>query len=227
MESKLLLDFWYNFDILFNMKFGQVPAVILNAYKHVLNLPSKWLILRSSDIENYPNNFIEWIINSSNIIKALKVVSECQVKEYNKLIDQSGNKELLIKAFASFGQGLLYDDNFVENSNQPRRPDDEKIHMMDNVYLGYPRWYIYCRAAVIAGQDQEYWTDIGRFATLAYTLHLRLEPRQSVNGEDPKNKEDETAVSDLLTQVKNANFDQLDSLYDNLKVREAFGMSPV
>lgn len=224
MESRLLSDFWYNFDMLFNMRFGQVPAVIMEAYTHVLNLPVKWLMIRASDIENYPDNFIKIIQNSNDIVNALGIVSDFQVKEYNKLISQHGNKELLIKAFSTFGQGLLYDNYLIENSHQPRRPNDEKIHMMDNVYVGYPRWYIYCRAAVIAGQNEEYWTDIGRFVTLAYSLHLRLDPQQSESGEDPENQENEQVVNEFLTQLKNSNFDQLDSLYDNLQVREAFGM---
>ena len=41
----------------------------------------------------------------------------------------------LQKAFQHFGQGVLFDDSIDEESHLPRRPYDDKVHMMDALHF--------------------------------------------------------------------------------------------
>ena len=223
MDTKLFLDFWYRFDLLFNPTFGQVSEEILQAYESILNLPISWLNDRSSNYgQEYPANFVSRISNSKEIADSLKILGNYQAIEYEKLIESSGNKANLQKAFEFFGQGILYDNYLDEITRKPRRPDNEKVHMMDVVNVGFPRWYVFCRAAIMVGLDIEFWTKIARLVSVAFSLHSKLNPKQSVNGEDPQNKYSSALSKKYVSKFRNSDLDTLDKLFDTADIRAEF-----
>lgn len=127
------------------------------------------------------------------------------------------------KAFEYFGQGLLFDDFSDVETNQPRRPSDDRVHMMDSIHFGYPRWHVFCRSASFIGLDQDIWLKIDRLIGLTYALHMRLAPRRSgSDGSDPQNPERPDIVEEL-GQVEASSFVQLDEHFDNRFVRALFG----
>ncbi len=104
------------------------------------------------------------------------------------------------KAFQYFGQGVLFDDftDEDEEPHLPRRPDNDKVHMMDDIHFGYPRWHVFCRSAAFIGLDQDTWLKIDRLVGLADALHMRLKPRPSQDGSDPQNPERPDVVNELM-----------------------------
>jgi hypothetical protein len=225
MDIKPCLDFWYRFDLLFNPTFGQVSEDVLEAYDSILNLPALWLSDRSSnDGRDYPSNFSRRILDNEEIADSLNLLANYQFNEYNKLIEMSGDKTNLQRAFEFFGQGILFDNCLDEITQQPRRPNNEKVHMMDIANVGYPRWYVFCRSAVIAGLDSDFWTIIARLVAVAFSLHSSLNPVQSVNGEDPQNKSSPLLAKKYLAQFRKSDLISLDKLFDNQDIRNQFGV---
>jgi hypothetical protein len=115
--------------------------------------------------------------------------------------------DLFNKDFAYFGQGTPFDNTIDSNTHQPRRPDNERIHMINTLHYGYPRWYVFCRSAVIANEDAKFWLNLSKLVALAYELHMTLNPTQSVNREDSINKEHPEMVQQLKTKLTNTTFD--------------------
>ena len=226
MDTKPFLDFWYHFDLLFNPTFGQVPNDILQIYNNILSLPVQWLRDRSfNGGDNYPANFSDRIRNTKEIVDSLKLLGNYQFDEYSKLIDSSGDKTNLQMAFEFFGQGILYDGYLDEKTHQPRRPNNEKVHMMDVLNVGYPRWYVFCRSAEIVGlNDGEFWLDLARLVSVAFSLHSRLNPVQSINGENPQNRYSPTLAKEYVSKFQNSCFDSLDELFDTPDIRTEFGV---
>jgi hypothetical protein len=218
--EKGIIDFWYEFDRLFNPRFGHVPPDISEAYGLESGLVSDWLADRNkSNIKHYPENFIARIRRTEET-NSIKLLADNQLRIINKKL---GNDMQLQKAFQYFGQGVLFDNFLDEESHLPRRPDDEKVHMMDVVHFGYPRWHVFCRSAAFIGLDQDTWLKIDRLVGLAYALHMRLGPRQSEDGTDPQNPERPDLVEELLPKFTSYSFDQLDEHFDNKDVRSLFG----
>ena len=180
-----------------------------------------WLAARDkSSIKNYPENFIARIRRTEETTNAIKLLADNQLRIIGEKLDYNIQ---LQKAFQYFGQGVLFDDLLDEESHLPRRPNDDKVHMMDVVHLGYPRWHVFCRSAAFIGLDQDTWLKIDRLVGLAYALHMRLEPRQSQDGSDPQNPERLDLVQELLPIFTSYSFDQLDGHFDNEHVRSFLG----
>jgi hypothetical protein len=216
--KKHIIDFWYEFDLLFNPGFLQTPSDILQAYRFESSLLPNWLIERNKlNIQNYPGNFIEKIKESQDLIASIKLLAENQLKIFNVKLE---NEEVLQTAFEYFGQGVLFDDLLDERTQLPRRPNEEKVHMMDTLHYGYPRWHVFCRSAVFMGQDPDIWLKIDRLVALAYALHKKLTPQQSgPDGKDPENPEHPDLVQELFPVFTSASFDKLDEHFDNKDVR--------
>ena len=225
MDKQIIMDFWYNFDLLFNPGFGQVPQEIQDTYTHELQLLQNWLLSRGpNNIQKYPSNFIDKVKNDSEMVKSIEILCNNQIKEYNKLLNHDKGEDLFDNAFEYFGQGILFDDSIDSTSNKPRRPDNERIHMMDSLHFGYPRWYVFCRSVVITGHEQKFWLNLSRLIALAYELHMQLHPQQSKEGQDPKNQENPELVQQLKSKFKDYTFEQLDEEFDNQHVRDLLHM---
>lgn len=214
------MDFWYEFDLLFNGRFGRVPPDIDEAYRLESGLVLYWLADRDkSNMKHYPENFMSRL-RQTEVTNSIRLLADNQLRIINEKLDHDMQ---LQKAFQYFGQGVLFDNFLDEESNLPRRPDDEKVHMMDVIHFGYPRWHIFCRSAAFIGLDQDTWLKINRLVGLAYALHMRLGPRQSQDGSDPQNPERPDLVEELLPIFTSYSFDQLDGHFDNNYVRSYFG----
>ncbi len=219
------MNFWYNFDLLFNPGFGKVPTEIQDAYLLEFPLLPNWLIDRNeANIQNYPANFTDRIKSSNELTSVIKMLCSHQITKYNEIVNLPKGSELLEKAFEYFGQGVLFDDIIDPTTSLPRRPDSERVHMMDALHFGYPRWYVFSRAAVIAGENEEFWLNLSRLVALAYNLHKELDPKQSRNGQNPNNQEHPELAQELISSFKNSSFDQLDLVFDNSDVRDLMHM---
>src|SRR5215210_2810727 len=102
------MNFWYEFDLLFNPSFGQVPPDILEAWGEVSGLVFGWLAARDkSSIKNYPENFIAQIWRTQETTNAIKLLADNQLRIIGEKLDYNIQ---LQKAFQYFGQGVLFDD---------------------------------------------------------------------------------------------------------------------
>jgi hypothetical protein len=222
-DKKRIIDFWYEFDRLFNPRFGEVPSDIDNAERFESGLLSGWLTDRNEmNMQNYSQNFQDRINMSDDLINAISLLAENQLNMINEKLD--GDDILIQKAFEYFGQGVLFDDFSDGETNQPRRPSDDRVHMMDSIHFGYPRWHVFCRSAGFIGLDQDIWLKIDRLIGLAYALHMRLAPRRSgLDGSDPQNPEQPSIVAELGPMFEASSYVQLDEHFDNRFVRALFG----
>ena len=216
------MDFWYEFDRYFNPGFGHTPPDILQAYRFESGLLPSWLVDRNEvNIQNYPGNFENRINQSPDLIKSIKLIATTQLDIINKKIGD--DDDLLQRAFEYFGQGVLFDDSLDQTTQLPRRPNGDKVHMMDALNYGYPRWHVFCRSAVIVGDDKDAWLRIDKLVALGYELHRKLKPKTDQDGKDPQNPEHPEVVGELLPVIASEDFDQLDKRFDNEDVRSIFG----
>ena len=169
-----------------------------------------------NDKQNYPNNFTNFIVNSDNIINSINHLSKYQIQIIKEKL---GDDESLIeKAFQDFGQGVLYDDLINEQTLKFRRPNDERVHLMAAVDYGYPRWYVFCRAASLLNNDERTWLPIARCVGLGHTLHKRLDPQQSgSDDQDPHNPSNPQLVEQTAPLFRTANFDTLDDYFKDMR----------
>lgn len=145
--------------------------LILIMQRFESGLLSGWLTDRNEmNMQNYPQNFQDRINMSDDLINAISLLSENQLNMINEKLDDD---VLIQKAFEYFGQGVLFDDFSDVETNQPRRPSDDRVHMMDSIHFGYPRWHVFCRSASFIDLDQDIWLKIDRLIGLAYALHMR------------------------------------------------------
>lgn len=99
-----------------------------------------------------------------------------------------GNTETEKIAYELFAQGLLFDNELDDNS-LPRRPEGDKIHMMDSGIIGYIVWHAFIRLVVLLHShdsviDSNKWLLIDRHIALAAGILAALiksgrEPEQS------------------------------------------------
>jgi hypothetical protein len=219
-NKKSAIDFWYDFDLLFNPKFGKTPDSIREAYFFESGLMYYWLADREK-IKEYPANFIARIKSSQDIVNSIELLAENHLNKIEKI----DNVESMEEAFTYFGEGVLYDGYLDDETHQPRRPADERVHMMDDIHFGFPRWHVFCRSAVFLGQDEKTWLKIDRLVATAYAVHMKLDPRQSVppDGKDPKNPEHPDLVKEVVQAFKSSSFAQLDNQFDTTNVRKHAG----
>ena len=185
---------------------------------------SGWLTDRNEmNIQNYPQNFKDRINMSDDLISSISLLEpENQLNVINERLE--GDDILIQKAFEYFGQGGPFDDFLDEETNQPRRPSDDRVHMMDSIHFGYPRWHVFCRSAGFIGLDQNIWLKIDRLIGLAYALHMRLSPwRSGSDGINPQNPERPDVVDELGPMFESSTSVQLDEHFDNRFVRVLFG----
>ncbi|MGW1546981.1 hypothetical protein [Streptomyces sp. NPDC002346] len=165
-------EFWYVFDqelwyhrtpevIAANEKLGEVlgedPEVaIIQAY----------LAHRSAG--TYPSGFRTLV---TPLKEALTVLSDAQwsvIDRYYPHTDLAG----LIKAFADFGQGVLYD---------PRLSEGQRSHTMNgNPPVGFHAWHCYLRAMQLLGIDSRRWAVIDPLIGLSWEIQSIVKPKPDV-----------------------------------------------
>jgi hypothetical protein len=140
-DKKAIMDFWYQFD---NFFLFRRPAEITNAsdaLDHYGKLLDRFLY-------HYQKGSVETDFKSEheNIKDSIKLLANNQLR----IMDDhfKGNTETEQRAFELFAQGLLF-DNGLDDNGLPRRPEGDKIHMMDSSIIGYIVWHAFIRLVVL------------------------------------------------------------------------------
>jgi hypothetical protein len=125
-------------------------------------LPAKW---RELSLEpGYPHNYAEFV---RPIEQPLRTLSALQLGNFDRFY--GGDEEGLTRAFAAFGQGILFD---------PRRADVEsEVHTMDgDPPSGYHFWHAVQRAQMVLDIDRRRWARITPMLGFAWALQSIARP---------------------------------------------------
>lgn len=123
-------------------------------------LPAKW---RALNLEpGYPHNYAEFV---KPLEQPLRTLSALQLGNCFYRGDEDG----LTRAFAAFGQGILFD---------PRRADVEsEVHTMDgDPPSGYHFWHAVQRAQMVLDIDRRRWARITPMLGFAWALQSIARP---------------------------------------------------
>jgi len=112
----------------------------------------------------YPKNYAEF---AKPVEGPLKVLSKLQLDNFDRFY--RGDEGGLVKAFAAFGQGVLFD---------PRRaPEESEVHTMNgNPPSGYHFWHSVLRAQMVLGIDRHRWARIHPMIGFAWALQSIAKP---------------------------------------------------
>jgi hypothetical protein len=123
---------------------------------------TKWL--EFSQEPGYPQNYAEYL---KPVEQPLRALSKLQLDNFDRYY--CGDDAGLIKAFAAFGQGVLFD---------PRRADDEaEVHAMDgDPTHGYHRWHGIQRGNMVLGIDRHRWARLNPLLGFAWAQQSIAKP---------------------------------------------------
>jgi hypothetical protein len=201
--------FWFEFDNVFNPRFGHVPIDVKAAYAALdpeglfgIDYPyQRWRTNR--DKGTYPDGFRT---EMTHIRDPLIVLSAKQAELLDRAFTSDADAERT--AFEHFGQGVLFNND---------RPPGQKIHHMDNggpddPPHGYYTWHGIIRAAVMVGADPDRWLRIDRNVGLAWAIHA--EARAVIDS--PNNPGLSAArLAELRSTWQAFSFDELDVAFDS------------
>ncbi|MFB9687621.1 hypothetical protein [Amycolatopsis plumensis] len=125
-------------------------------------LYAKWLELSRDPA--YPGNYAEF---AKPVEQPLRVLSKLQLDNFDHFY--RGDEAGLVKAFAAFGQGILFD---------PRRePQESEVHTMNgNPPSGYHFWHSVLRAQMFLGIDRHRWARLHPMIGFAWALQSIAKP---------------------------------------------------
>jgi hypothetical protein len=218
-DKKAIMDFWYQFD---NFFLFRRPAEITNA----LDVLDPYGKLLDRFLYHYQRGSVETDFKGEheNIKDSIKLLANSQLR----IMDDhfKGNTETEQTAFELFAQGLLF-DNGLDDNGLPRRPEGDKIHMMDSSIIGYIVWHAFIRLVVLlygddGAIDSNKWLQTDRHIGLAAGILAALiksgrEPEQS---NDPTyNKPiDPTLLEALRADWVHLNFQNIDDKLAQLRL---------
>jgi len=204
-SRKVAMAFWNEFD---NTFIGNsVPPEVTKAFKIVYvggfdSWLRKWR--RHRLLGTFPVGFKNEI--SSQVTQNVLFLADKQLEIINRFFKGDADSER--RAFEDFGQGILYDDI------HPRGSED-KIHKMDAYPLppiGYHRWHVFIRMAVLSGANTDRWMQIDRLVGLAWALQSQLFPENN----KPNNPgASESVLENLRTLWLSRSFEELDNAFAN------------
>ncbi|MGP9023023.1 hypothetical protein ACT1U9_32045 [Streptomyces sp. BR1] len=158
-------EFWYVFDdvtLYHRSKELDDAYAAMRTYAGGLEVPviDAWFTRYRQP--GYPGTFRDW---AAPVAEPLRVMSRAQLGVFDQFYRRRDPR--LVRAFAEFGQGTLYD---------PRRAaDDNAVHTM-NRFSGYHAWHVYARAMALLGIDQHRWLEIGPLIGFAWALQSIAQP---------------------------------------------------
>jgi hypothetical protein len=165
-------EVWYQLDQ--KTLYAPVPG-IRQAYREIAAYvtPQKggevgvllvWLAM--SKEPGYLGNFAAW---AEPIRAPLAFISRLMLDNFDAYYGRRSPN--LTRAWAYFGQGVLYD---------PRRPADDRVHEMDGYPpFGYPVIHAYARAFMALGLDPGHWRELMPLNAFACALALIAKPSSS------------------------------------------------
>jgi hypothetical protein len=209
------LDFWYKYDDFFKFHIsddiGKALAKV-NPYRKVLNS-----FYFHNDKGTVNTGFRNELIDIKDSIKILADSSNKIFKEFF-----NGDLQLEQEAFELFAQGLLFDNKLDEKGN-PRRPVDERIHMMDSEVTGYVVWHAFTRAVGLleVTDDKEHLLQTDRHIVLAAAILASLieSGHRPVQSDDPANNKpiDQKILDDLRLKYLKLTFEEIDKKITELE----------
>jgi hypothetical protein len=194
------MQFWYDLDDRF--LFNRPPEIdqALAAIRGPDFIDRRFRERRFTG--TYPAGFVEDV---TPLRDGLEVIS----REQLAIVDRNLGTDFdaARRAFEDFGQGVLFDD---------RRPDGNKVHMMDssglaNPPIGHHRWHSIIRAMVLLDIDAARWTDLDRLLGLAWAIHAKALPVQDTH--NPALSDEVLAV--LRTRWLGRTPDEIDAAFDS------------
>ncbi|MGW3994601.1 hypothetical protein [Amycolatopsis sp. NPDC004772] len=161
-------ELWYQLD---EIALYHPSQAVTDAYtalsEHLLahapeGLYEKWRELSREPA--YPKNYAEF---AKPVEAALRTLSTLQLDNFDRFY--RGDEAGLVKAFADFGQGVLYD---------PRRaPEESEVHTMNGNPPGsYHFWHAVLRAQTVLGIDRHRWVRIDPMIGFAWALQSIAKP---------------------------------------------------
>lgn len=122
----------------------------------------KWLAL--SQDPAYPGNYAEFV---KPVEQPLRVLSTLQLENFDRFY--RGDEDGLARAFADFGQGVLFD---------PRRaPVESEVHTMNgDPAPGYHFWHSILRAQMLLDIDRRRWARLDPLLGFAWALQSIAKP---------------------------------------------------
>lgn len=211
-QDKASMDFWYELDYLTNAEFVTYEKRDNRSYTNISpqindaiwNQIWKATLDGKSLFEAYDQFYRSGGEHSPEELK-----TKLQEKQYESLrsaftiiahlildlMDKhfGGNEQLEQLAFEQFGQGTLFDTQ-VDGNDQPRRPAEFRIHMMDGSTGGYDflnKIVNLIDILVLAG-THERWLKFDRYVGLAAEIDSICKPKQSFTttpiGNNPNNQ---------------------------------------
>ncbi|WP_328450917.1 hypothetical protein [Amycolatopsis sp. NBC_00438] len=126
------------------------------------SIASRWLAFSKETA--YPRNYLEFV---KPVEAPLRTLSKLQLGNFDRFY--RGDEAGLVKAFADFGQGVLFD---------PRRePVESEVHTMDgNPPSSYHFWHAIQRAQMLLGIDRPRWSRIDPMLGFAWALQSVAKP---------------------------------------------------
>jgi hypothetical protein len=161
-------EFWFQFD----EAMGYTPTTeLMDAYLAIGDylggnvvsvFHKKWFELAAQP--DYPRNFTAYV---TPIAGPLAVLSRYELAVFDQFYCHHDPK--LFKAFAYFGQGVLFD---------PRRADvGAPVHTMDGTPpTAYHTWHVCIRAMTLLGIDKGWWREISPLVGFAWAVQSVAKP---------------------------------------------------
>jgi len=218
-DKKAIMDFWYDFDNLFLFR---RPAEITKA----LTTLQPYGKLLQRFLYHYQNGSVgtEFKSEHENIKESIKLLADNHLRIMNDHF--KGNSEAEQMAFELFAQGLLF-DNGLDESGLPRRPEGDKIHMMDSNIIGYIVWHAFVRLVVLlygdgAAIDSTNWLQTDRHIGLAAGIVAALikSGKQPIQSKDPNYNMpiDSTLLEELREYWLHLTFKEIDDKLAQLRL---------
>jgi len=197
------MEFWFEFDNVFNPGFGLVTDEVFTAYDATgapFGITGAWRRHRGAG--TYPDGFgAEMAPNSA----ALLFLADQQLLILDRHF--GGDSDAERSAFEEFGQGILFDS---------RRPAGDKIHKMDRrpdgATNGYHNWHAFIRAAVLVGANEARWLGIDRLVGLGWAIQTAAMPVQDAPDNPPLPA---ARLQTLRNRWLTFDVDQLDAAFDS------------
>jgi hypothetical protein len=207
-SQKAAIDFWYEFDDFFLFRSPsdiRVAIGKLNPYGRLLDLFFHYQ--RKGEIKTGFKAEFE------NIKDSIKLLADNNLR----IIDQhfKDNIELEQNAYELFAQGLLF-DNALGDNGLPRRPEGDKIHMMDSGIVGYIVWHAFIRITILLelGGNSERWLQIDRHLALAAAILSALikSGKPPIQSDDPSHNKpiEPSLLNELRRHWLQLSFEELD-----------------
>lgn len=200
-------EFWYQYDVRF--LYDPLPEVS-EAFARIAEalgpveggFYGAWAASRAAG--TYPGGYVETIAATR---APLAVVSHHQVALMDEFYGRDPHG--LVEAFTDFGQGLLYD---------PRRPDGQKVHLMDYTNGvdppgGYHVWHSINRASMLLDIDTAKWRLLDPVVALAWAVQSIAKPAVDSPDNPPLSPR---MLARLRAQWLTRTPAQLDTAYDSI-----------